>query len=85
MYLGYQPYTVAGAMKPSIRLKAMAGLGEVPVVVVKDEAATASFGQKITSMLPFAVAMVGVSVVSSLAVYAITKLIEGKKGRPERR
>ena len=89
MYLGgigYQPYKIAGALSPSIKLKSLGGLGraqvdglgEIPVVVVKEEAA-ASFWEKMKGMLPFAAVMFGVSIASSLTLWGLTKLLDGRK------
>jgi hypothetical protein len=76
MYLGYTPYTVAGELKPTVKLTPLSGvsrpaLGQVPVVMLKDQDAT--FGEKLVAMLPFAIAIVGASVVSGLIVHHLTK------------
>lgn len=84
--LGYQPYKMGGQLPSTIKLKTLAGLsrahvdglGEIPVVVVKEEA-TATFADKMKGILPFAVTMFGVSVASSLTIYALTRLFEGKR------
>lgn len=84
--LGYQPYKMGGSLPATIKLKTLAGLsrahvdglGEIPVVVVKEEA-TASFWDKVKGITPFAVTMFGVSVASSLTIYALTRLLEGKR------
>lgn len=46
-------------------------VGQVPVVVMKEQPTT--FWGKMKELLPFAVAMFGVSVVSSLTVYWLTR------------
>ena len=84
--LGYQPYKMAGPLASTIKLKTLAGLsrayvdglGEVPVVVVKEEG-NATFLDKMKGIVPFAVAMFGVSVASSLTIYALTRMLEGKR------
>lgn len=86
MSLGYQPYKIAGPLASTIKLKTLAGLssahvdglGEVPVVVVKEEA-TASFAEKMKGILPFATVMFGVSVASGLTMYLLTRALEGKR------